>query len=291
MSHGSTRSNPPNVDESTQSLFEKVESLKEGVTNILETTTWPGKSTAVAEDFLKAIKNTPDLRNFPEPAATSSSDLHNDGQQIIKALEDVRGRLTDASLKYGAVKEGFSGSIKEAISWGATRSSKILQSCREDAENAWTPLYRRLKIDLGAREDEVGSSSKLLNAAGQIFTAVDIVSGFIPVVGSYVGAVAKELEKRVAKLSDLIEHFTKLSELTRPESRKEIEARIDSLRSEIKALRKQVDKWRSTGKLKKALFATDDSDALNAYEKAVERSFTEMQVLSNFNITDLLQQI
>ncbi|KAG8926526.1 hypothetical protein FRC00_002835 [Tulasnella sp. 408] len=141
MSHGSTRSNPPNVDDPTLTLFEKIESLKEGVTNILETTAWPGKSAAVARDFLKAIKNAPGLRNTPEPAATSSSDLHNDGQQVIKVLEDVRGRLTGASLKYGAGKEGVSGSIKEVISWGATRSSRILQSCREDAENAWTPLY------------------------------------------------------------------------------------------------------------------------------------------------------
>ncbi|KAG8925188.1 hypothetical protein FRC00_004245, partial [Tulasnella sp. 408] len=141
MSHGSTRSNPPNVDESTLSLFDKAESLKEAVANILETTIWPGKSAVVAEDFLKAIKNTQDLRSFPEPTATSSSDLYNDGQQVIKVLEDVRGRLTGASLKYGARKEGFSGSIKEAISWGATRSSRILQSCREDVENAWTPLY------------------------------------------------------------------------------------------------------------------------------------------------------
>ncbi|KAG8957436.1 hypothetical protein FRC00_003977, partial [Tulasnella sp. 408] len=83
MSHGFTRSNPPNVDESTLSLFDKAESLKEAVTNILETTTWPGKSAAVAQDFLKAIKNTQDLRSFPEPTATSSPDLHNDAQQVI----------------------------------------------------------------------------------------------------------------------------------------------------------------------------------------------------------------
>ncbi|KAG9028331.1 hypothetical protein FS837_003913, partial [Tulasnella sp. UAMH 9824] len=149
MSHGSTRSNPPNVDDPTLHLFDKVESLKDEAKNILETTTWPGKSAAVAQEFLKVIKNTPDLRNISEPAAPSSPDLDNDGQQVIKVLEDVQGRLAGASSKYGAGKEGVSGSIKEAISWGSTRSSKILQSCREDAENAWKPLYRRLKIDLG----------------------------------------------------------------------------------------------------------------------------------------------
>ncbi|KAG8924582.1 hypothetical protein FRC00_004969, partial [Tulasnella sp. 408] len=103
--------------------------------------------------------------------------------------------------------------------------------------------------------------------------------------------IAQDLEKRVSKLSDLIEYFTRLSAQTRGENRKEIEARIDRLKSEIKAIQKQVDKWKSRGKLKKALSATDDSDALNAYEKAVEKSFAELQVLSNFNITDLLQQI
>lgn len=35
-SHGSARPNPPNVDDSTPSLFEKVQSLKEEATKILE---------------------------------------------------------------------------------------------------------------------------------------------------------------------------------------------------------------------------------------------------------------
>ncbi|KAG8955292.1 hypothetical protein FRC00_005439 [Tulasnella sp. 408] len=200
MFHGSNRSNPPNVDDPALSLFGKVESLKEGVTNILETTTWPGTSAAVAQEFLKATNNTPDLRSIPEPTAPSSPDLHNDAQQVIKVLNDVRKRLADASLKYGAGKPGISGSIKEAIFWGATRSCKILQSCLEDAENAWTPLYVVPSnlygnlIDWERRtteEENAGSSSNVLNAAGQVFTAVEIVSGLIPIVGSYVGAAAK----------------------------------------------------------------------------------------------------
>lgn len=100
-----------------------------------------------------------------------------------------------------------------------------------------------------AKEDDAGPSLKMLNAAGKIFTAVETVSGLIPIVGSFVGAAAKvgaavvnmvqvrwssplcfapalnpasqkmeeneqitkDLEKRVSKLSDLIGYFKEQS--------------------------------------------------------------------------------
>ncbi|KAG8887673.1 hypothetical protein FRC00_000325, partial [Tulasnella sp. 408] len=83
LSHGSNRTNLTYVDDSTLSLLEKVQSLKEEATNTLEATTWPGKSAAVAQEFLNTIRNTPNLRNIPEPAALSSPDLHNDVKQVI----------------------------------------------------------------------------------------------------------------------------------------------------------------------------------------------------------------
>ncbi|KAG8901596.1 hypothetical protein FRC00_006060, partial [Tulasnella sp. 408] len=313
LSHGSSRTNPADVDDPIPGLFDRIQSLKEEATNILKTTIWPGKSAAVALEFLNTIKNTPNLRNIPERAAPFSPDLHKNVRQFIKVLEDVRGRLEIASLEYGAGKTGFSGSIKDAISWGANRSSKILQSCREDVEKVWTPLHATV-IDPrchSAEEDDVGPSSQVpqdihpppshgapgvkpqesptgaggrpakqtgttqnpaatpppgeistssridkkekgsvspevLSAAGKIFTAVDNVSGLIPIVGSYVGAaaklgsavvemvqtmdgneeIAKDLEKRVSKLSDVIGYFKEQSARTGGEH---VTARINGL--------------------------------------------------------------
>ncbi|KAG8910552.1 hypothetical protein FRC00_008007, partial [Tulasnella sp. 408] len=170
-------------------------------------------------------------------------------------------------------------------------------------------------------------SAGVLNAAGKIFTAVDTVSGLIPIVGSYVGAaakvgsavvemvqkmdeneeIAKNLEKRASKLSDLIECFKEQSART---GGKTFKAQINELErfavlicfradmlaanispSEISDIQKQVDEWKSTGKLKKAFSATDDSDALAASVKAVETSLAEMQALVSLNITDLLDQL
>ncbi|KAG9047373.1 hypothetical protein FS837_002426 [Tulasnella sp. UAMH 9824] len=169
VSHGSTKTNPTNIDDPTLRLFDKAQSVKDEAKNILETATWPGKSAAVAREFSNTIKNTPNLRNIPRRAALSSPDLQNDVQQIIKVLEDVRERLACASSDYGAGKKGFFGSIKNSISWGATRSSEILRSCREDLERAWTPLHRRLEDDLravnqkrrSAEYNDVGPSSQI----------------------------------------------------------------------------------------------------------------------------------
>lgn len=41
------------------------------------------------------------------------------------------------------------------------------------------------------RERDRSESAGALNTAGKIFAALDIASGFIPVVGSYLGAAAK----------------------------------------------------------------------------------------------------
>ncbi|KAG8901595.1 hypothetical protein FRC00_006059 [Tulasnella sp. 408] len=384
LSHGLTRTSP--ADDPILSHFDKIQSLKKQAKTILETTTWPGRSAAVAQEFLNTIKDIPNLRNIPDRAVPSSSNLYNDVQRFIKILEDVRGGLESASLEYGAGRKGVSGSIKDAISWGAGRSSKILRSCRKDVEKAWTPLHIDTTQDsipnlapmdvstsnpddqddvelsshipqniyhpsfeathgvksqdnsIGAEEppanqtgttqnatpspappgmstaspgdqEKKGSvSAEALNAAGKIFTAVDTVSGLIPIVGRYVGAaakvgsavvemvqrmdgneqMAKDFEKRASKLSDLLGYFKEQSVRTGGES---VKTRIDGLKSEITDLQKQVDEWKSTGKLKKAFSATDDSDALNASVKAVENCLAEMQVLASLNITDLLEQL
>ncbi|KAG8934821.1 hypothetical protein FRC00_011825, partial [Tulasnella sp. 408] len=456
VSHGSAHTN---VDDSSLSLFEKVQSVKEEATKILEATTWPGKSTAIAQEFSDTIKNTPNLRNLPDRAALSSPDLQNDVQLVVQVLEEVQERLASASSNYGAGKKGMLGFVKKTISWGANRSSRILRSCREDVEKAWTPLHHRLEHDLDAsggvepksqipqdihppsseatpgvkpqdnligaegtppketgtprnsipnptpmdmftlsttNQDNVEPSSQIppnihpplseatpgvepqdnltgaegtpakqtdstrnstanpaprgastsspsdrkekrpvsaqvLNAAGKIFSAVDTVSGFIPIVGSYVGAaakvgsavvemvqvssspllsfvpaltsglqkmdeneeIAKNLENRASKLSGLIGRFKEQSARTGGE---DIKAQINELErfavficsgadiiaanissSEITDIQKQVNEWKSTGKLEKAWSATDHGDAFKAYETTVGNSLAEMQ--------------
>ncbi|KAG9027806.1 hypothetical protein FS837_004172, partial [Tulasnella sp. UAMH 9824] len=160
--HGSTQPDATNVDDPTLSLLEKVQSVKEEVKNILETTTWPGKSAAVAQEFLNTIANIPNLHNIPDGAALSSPDLQNDVQHAIQVLEDVRGRLNTASSKYGAGKRGILGFIKKIISWGANRSSRILRRCRQDVETVWTPLHqRRLENGLGTNDNDVEPSPQI----------------------------------------------------------------------------------------------------------------------------------
>ncbi|KAG9025625.1 hypothetical protein FS837_004863, partial [Tulasnella sp. UAMH 9824] len=468
VSHGSTQTNPTSIDDRTLRLFDKAQSVKEGATSILEvvspfhvtfipltllqTTAWPGKSASIAQELLNTIKDTPNLRNTLGRVALSSPDIQNDVQHVIKVLEDVWGRLASASSNYGVTKKGLFGSIKNNISWGENRSSKILRTCQEDVEKAWTPLHKRrftedrdvgpswqipqdthppsseATIGVKAKHNPIGAegtpakhtgtpqdsianrtpmemstsnpsnqndaqpnsqippnthalifdatpavepqhtsigaegppaehtdttqnstanppprgtstsspkdqkgkrlvSAEVLSAAGKIFKAVDTVSGFIPVVGSYVGAAAKvgsavvemvqkmdeneqitkELETRVSKLSDLIGYFKEQSARTGGEN---VKAQIDELErfavfirfvaeviganflsSEIADIQKQVGEWKSTGKLEKAWSATNHSDAFKAYEKTVDNSLAEMQILATFNITDLLGRI
>ncbi|KAG9047372.1 hypothetical protein FS837_002425, partial [Tulasnella sp. UAMH 9824] len=437
VSHGSTQANPANVDDPTPSPFDKVEPLKDAAANILQATPWPEKHSALTQQLLETIKSTPDLRNLPEGTALPSPDLRRNVEEVVKVLEDVRGRLESASSKYGARKKGLFGSIKGFFSSNSkTRSSEVLRSCQEDVEKVLAPLRVRLETELRAKDnvgpssqipqdidppssettpgvkkqhsptgaegstakqtgttqdsianpsslhvltsspsdqDDVEASSQIphnnpslsseatpgvepqhnliaaegppaqqrgttqnsiadpppggtstssprdqkgkrsvsaevLNAAGKIFTAVDTVSGLIPIVGSYVGAAAKvgsavvemvqkmdeneqiamDLEDRVSKLSDHIEYFRGRSARTGGEH---VTAKINGLKSEITDIQNGIDGWKSTRKLKKAWSATDDSDALNASMNTVENALAEMQLLASLNITDLLEQL
>ncbi|KAG8917369.1 hypothetical protein FRC01_002499 [Tulasnella sp. 417] len=147
----------------------------------------------------------------------------------------------------------------------------------------------------GPSQDEKNSVWAVnLDMAKQTFKSIDGMSAFIPIVGIYVGAVAKvglavvhvaetmegskemakDLEAGISKLSQIVEEFEARSD-SRPGD--EVAARIQESKKEIERLQMQVQEWESSGRLTKAFPGTEHTDALNECIRTILNALEKFQ--------------
>ncbi|KIO30569.1 hypothetical protein M407DRAFT_20295, partial [Tulasnella calospora MUT 4182] len=147
-----------------------------------------------------------------------------------------------------------------------------------------------------------------LNVARKTFKTMEIASGIIPVVGSYVGAAAKvglafvesiqTMDKNDDLAGDLWNHTSKLSRLlerfksqTGPEPGDELAIHVNDLLRELLSVREKVEKWSSLGRFKKAFSSHDHAEALKEYQETIQTVLEEMQLLASLNTTDIMIEL
>ncbi|KAG9041554.1 hypothetical protein FS837_012091, partial [Tulasnella sp. UAMH 9824] len=134
--------------------------------------------------------------------------------------------------------------------------------------------------------EQKGSSAKgeWLNAANMAFKVAEGVSGALPVVGSYVGAVAKvgltvvEMVQRVRKHSRGSEKGQTIDGMN------ELQRELQSVQQQIKELQAQ----RGT---KKFWSANNNDGSLKNLQEQVQAALEEIQSLSNLDVSILVNEL
>ncbi|KAG8948884.1 hypothetical protein FRC04_009222 [Tulasnella sp. 424] len=297
-------------------------------------TNWPPESEDAAQNLQRTINNLP---NLPQDVAPIKDTV----ERFIHVLEAVYSTLKKASETYGKKERGFRDMIKYGVaSLRRSKCTDILETGREDIENISTTLraktveetlvsehptcqqalIRALPSNLPKDQETLNQvRAGALTVARRTFQAVEVVSGAIPVVGSYVGGVAKvglafvnmietmdknedvvkELASRTSRLSTYLEHFknklnaehgdviaTHIQDLHRS-----LESQDDISSRELGFIEKKVSQWHSLGHFKKALLAGDHAEELKSHQDAVRSALEETQLLVSLKTTDLVIEL
>ncbi|KAG8924838.1 hypothetical protein FRC00_004658 [Tulasnella sp. 408] len=141
-------------------------------------------------------------------------------------------------------------------------------------------------------------SDGALIAARKTFKGVEIASGAIPVVGSYVGATAKvglafvemlqTMDRNDNTAIDLGEHTSKLIGLLKNFNGKsmteeqDIANRIKDVHEELGQLKAKVEEWSSLGGFKRALSARDHAELLKEYQGKIQTVQEEIQKTTKY---------
>ncbi|KAG9036644.1 hypothetical protein FS837_001617 [Tulasnella sp. UAMH 9824] len=135
----------------------------------------------------------------------------------------------------------------------------------------------------------------LLNGANKVFQFAEGISGALPVVGTYIGAVAKvgltvvqmlqamddndetagRLGTHVDRLSNVLEKFSK--EPRQPERSKTVKE-IDDLQRELRDLQDQIQKFQSQRGMSRFWHSGDQSGSLRSLQEKIRTALEEIQV-------------
>ncbi|KAG8905249.1 hypothetical protein FRC01_008419, partial [Tulasnella sp. 417] len=141
--------------------------------------------------------------------------------------------------------------------------------------------------------DRASTSNEALSYARATFKTVEIGSGAIPVVGSYIGTAAKvglafvetiqamdrnnslavDLGNETSQLKTLIEKFKGRSNL----EEKDIADQINALHKGLVLIHKKVEDWSTLGRFKKAFLAAEHGEMLKDYQGRIQTAREEMQ--------------
>ncbi|KAG8895301.1 hypothetical protein FRC01_012455, partial [Tulasnella sp. 417] len=137
-----------------------------------------------------------------------------------------------------------------------------------------------------------------LTTVRKTLQSVEIASGAIPVVGSYVGAAAKvglafvemlqtmdrnhslamELGATTSKLTKLLESIKEKSSA----DEHDIAGQIKYLHGELGRVKEKVEEWSSLGQFKKAFSSHDHAERLKEYQGTLQTAREEMQKILSY---------
>ncbi|KAG9046932.1 hypothetical protein FS837_003368 [Tulasnella sp. UAMH 9824] len=199
-------------------LSGKTDEAMKFVLSILNDTDWPKEAANDVQALINTLKTLPDLDKISKVETRI-------GAEITVSIE----LLLKESQKYGTKRKGFRKKFKKLFSRiDTSECAQVLQDCRNDLEKCSTALNNILRDSDHTNEESsspvltppvwpnspsFGSSPTLgvsrvtsvgprtqkenklrresLNDAKKAFKLTEGVSGALPVVGTFVGAVAK----------------------------------------------------------------------------------------------------
>ncbi|KAG9043282.1 hypothetical protein FS837_009781, partial [Tulasnella sp. UAMH 9824] len=229
----------PDIPNTTTSSSEKLQSLTEQYIQVLEDVCARLKDASSKTGmekwkFLQQIKSL--ASNRPSKCALVLKTCQADVSESVNALEEYFNQEREVGLETARALPEVQTRVALPGTEGLHTSAPNLQMnpSQSTAALEHSPFHTSLNrtSDSGAPKGQKSAGpihSEALGVARKIFNGVEIVSGSIPVVGSYVGAVAKvglafvqtletmdkndnlaeDLGTQTAKLSGLLEGFLK----------------------------------------------------------------------------------
>ncbi|KAG8952627.1 hypothetical protein FRC04_003989 [Tulasnella sp. 424] len=111
-------------------------------------TVWPRRSTDTAQGLKQTIENAQSLNNIPNDENHIRREYRASLRQFVRIMEGIRGRLSEASNKYGAKERGFGSHIKYLSNYlDRDRCTEILESCHNEIGNALGFLPDRWNLE------------------------------------------------------------------------------------------------------------------------------------------------
>ncbi|KIO15378.1 hypothetical protein M407DRAFT_35059, partial [Tulasnella calospora MUT 4182] len=206
---------------------------------------------------------------------TSQDDLSKATNAVKKHLESEREKVDCVE---GAVGLSSKIQIYSSVQGGAQSLARDLPTGtaeRGTASGVSPPNSRLPRQPLSTTPKDgkgrIPIGEEALSIARKTFKSVEIGSGAIPVVGSYVGAAAKvglafvemlqtmdrndtlaiDLGDRTSKLTSLLENFKPKS----IENEENIAGHINALHRELVQVKEKVEEWSTLGRFRKAFSA------------------------------------
>ncbi|KAG8902571.1 hypothetical protein FRC00_001364 [Tulasnella sp. 408] len=312
----------------------RVDEVRKAVIFILKDTDWPEEASNDVQDLIREMEAPLALDKLPKEATEVPEELNTAVHQLLGHMESAQTRLKGESEKYGIRKKGLRKSVKILFSRkDPTQCKEVVRGCRADIEGSSTTLNVNAHNDVTAtsvpsnsppaqsslQSNQVSSSKggkqkgsstrgEWLDSANKAFKIAEGASGALPVVGSYVGAVAKvgltvvemvqtmegndetaeRLGNHVWRLSNVLERVSKHSQGS--EKTQTIEG-MNELQQELHSVQQQIKELQAQRGMKKVWSSSDNAGSLKNLQEQVRAALEEIQLLANLNISILVNEL
>ncbi|KIO16523.1 hypothetical protein M407DRAFT_33838 [Tulasnella calospora MUT 4182] len=333
-----TISRPPSRASQTSShrriQWENIVEIHADILEVLKETHWPHHSEDTVKRLITVVNRVPTAKS---PAQDDETREHADLDQLDSLLRSVKTKLDTAAGRHGAYtgigsyvhrSEGcnqvLSACRKEVLDVLRTfrtgelnRSSSSLgrgsspdstggrsdPTSRSDQHSASAHEAASTLNGKSAVKNDLNASSarrkELLDATNKTFKGVEMVSGNLPIIGSYIGAaagvgvacveIAQLMDSNEEEAKMLQARITRLSEILRPfESRS---ANNDQLRSikvieylqrELQGIHEEIKVLNSSSTFAKTRPSSHHADSLKGFQENVRVTLEELQVGRSF---------
>ncbi|KIO18040.1 hypothetical protein M407DRAFT_32279 [Tulasnella calospora MUT 4182] len=254
--------------------------------------------------FLQRIKSL--TSNRPSKCTLLLQTCQDD---ISKAMGALHKRLDHERV---TDKEGVNGPVSQSEAQFDSKLQSLAQQVptgtaereltTDDSTANILPSEQPASNTSKAPKNQSPISDKTLSIARKTFKSVEIGSGAIPLIGSYVGAAAKvglafvemlrtmdrnhilaiDLGDHTSKLTKLLENFQEKSST----DEQDIAAQIKGLHEELTGVKTKVEEWSALGQFGKAFSARDHAEALKDYQGILQTAREEMQVRGKLSSGD-----
>ncbi|KAG8924638.1 hypothetical protein FRC01_011241, partial [Tulasnella sp. 417] len=147
-----------------------------------------------------------------------------------------------------------------------------------------------------------------LDWANKAFKGVELISGSLPIIGSYIGAAAKVglacvelaqlveknegevklLESRTARLSEILGQFEGRSTNNDQIGTTKL---IQELQNELQTIQREMKGLNSSSTFQKMWSSSDRADRLGEFQEKIRVALEELQLLVNLRTSDLIAEI
>ncbi|KAG8960190.1 hypothetical protein FRC00_000790, partial [Tulasnella sp. 408] len=306
-----TPSRPGRAPIQGQSQWEKIATAHAAILAALETTHWPRKSEESVKSLIDVVKQVPAVQSpslggtAHRPADVNAEELVSPARATNRSKVNTSPVLSFESIVLTALKAGTAPSDETR---GHQIASVLQQEAVEDRPGTTRTSNRRpaKTAPTSNKESAVRSDpstdnarrKKRLDRTNKALKGIEMVSGTIPIIGSYVGAAAKLVEKNEEEANVLESRTTRLSEILKQFKRGSpnddqigTTKLIQELQKELQTIQDEVEVLNSSSTFQKMWSSSDHADRLKEFREKIRVALEELQLLVNLRTSDLIAEI